>query len=246
MTLVLIVRSIEGIAIVSDSTTTVTSTRMIDNRETDVEYHIYGRQKIARIGDFAVVHAGLGFINKKTITQIVHHVKPEELTLEGLCAELKYAFEVEIMEDENIEDLDPGFMLVNLGVVGYQDDKPFVHRIIYLRSENKTELIEVIESQDTFTGPAYGIDYFGDFEFVQMMIRAAKDRGLLKPFDILTLHETLELGRTLMRFLIDFQQFMVKFTVGYPMESAVITSERGFEWIDKITLRPVHSAEDHY
>jgi len=236
MTLILVVRSIEGIAIVSDSTTTVSSTRPIDGVDTEVEYHIYGRQKIARIGDFAVIHAGLGFINGKTITQIVQRVRPKELNVKGLCDHLRQAFEKELYEDEDIENLEPGFMIVNLGIVGYQDDKPFVHRLIYLRSEDENELLETMESQDTFTGTPYGIDYFGDFEFIQLVIRAAKERGLLKPFDILTLKETLELGRTLMRFLIEFQQFMVKFNVGYPVESVVITAERGFEWIDKIEL----------
>lgn len=240
MTLILVVRSIEGIAIVSDSTTTVNSTRKIDGEDQEVEYHIYGRQKIARIGDFAVIHAGLGFINNKTITQIVHQVKPDELTVENLCDHLRKAFEQELYEDDSIEDLEPGFMIVNLGIVGFRDEKPFVHRLIYLKSEEDDQLLDTMESEDTFTGSSYGIDYFGDFEFVQLVIRAAKERGLLKPFDILTLKETLELGRTLMRFLIEFQQFMVKFTVAYPLESAVITDERGFEWIDKIELEEFH------
>jgi hypothetical protein len=202
---------------------------------------------MARIGDYGVVHAGLGFLNKKTINQIVERVRPRDITLENICEELKIAIEEELYSDDSIQDLEPGFLIVSLGIVGYNDDLPFVHRIIYLRSEDENELLEVIESEDTFNedNPPYGIDYFGDYEFVQLVIRAAKERGLLKPFDILSVNDTLELARTLMRFLIDFQRFMVSFTVSYPIESAVITRERGFEWVDQIELKEFHYDDSH-
>ncbi|MHA2097896.1 MAG: hypothetical protein ACW99A_04355, partial [Candidatus Kariarchaeaceae archaeon] len=131
-----------------------------------------------------------------------------------------------------------------IGIIGYEKNIPFVHRLIFLRSENDDELIELIESDDTFSAPHFGIDYFGDFEFVQLVIREAKKENLLKPFDILTLHDALELARELMRFLIEFQKFMVTFTVAYPIESAVITMERGFEWVDRMEFKKFHYDHD--
>ena len=240
MTLILIVRSIEGIAIVSDSTTTVTSMRTIEGEEQLVEFHIYGREKIARVGNFGVVHTGLAFVSEKTVTQIIELIEFEEITVESVCSKLKETFDKELLDDSIVKLQEPGDLILNLGVVGYKDGIPFVHRIIYLRPEEGEDLYEVIESEDTFTQRPYGIDYFGDFEFIQLVIRAAKERDILKPFDILTLHETLEMGRTLMRFLIEFERYMVKFTVGYPIESAVITQRRGFEWIDQIKPKEFH------
>jgi hypothetical protein len=102
-----------------------------------------------------------------------------------------------------------------------------------------------LESDDAFQDPYYGIDYFGDYEFVQLVIRAAKKENLLKPFDILTLHEAMELARTLMRFLIEFQQFMVSFSVAFPVESAVITLEKGFQWVDRMEFQKFHYSSHH-
>jgi hypothetical protein len=38
---------------------------------------------------------------------------------------------------------------------------------------------------------------------------------------------------------------MVSFTVSYPIESAVITRERGFDWVDQIELKEFHYDNDH-
>ena len=47
-----------------------------------------------------------------------------------------------------------------------------------------------------------------------------------------------------MQFLIEFQKFMVTFTVAYPLESAVITMENGFEWVDRMEFKKFHYDHD--
>ena len=75
-----------------------------------------------------------------------------------------------------------------------------------------------MESDDAFVEPYYGIDYFGDYEFVRLVIKAAKKENLMKPFEILTINEAMDLVRSLLRFSIDFQRFMVEQTVSFPIE----------------------------
>lgn len=251
MTIILVVRSVEGIAIVTDTVTTATETRTLDDdsgKSSKVQYHIYNRKKLSRIGKFAVVHAGLSFLNGKTINQIVDRIPHDTSTESHSCIEeVKTRFFEELEKDPIVERFEKGTILLSLGVIGYKDKKPFVFRLIFLRSEKDDEILELIESEDAFVSPYYGIDYFGDYEFLQLVIRAAKKENLLKPFDILTINESLDLARTLIRFLIEFQRYMVEFTVAYPIESAVITLEDGFEWVDKMQFKKFHyDTEPHY
>ena len=248
MTIILVVRSVEGIAIVTDTVTTATETRTIDEDDSKVQYHIYNRKKLSRIGNFAVVHAGLSFLNGRTINQIVDRIPHHDISVSHSCIEeVKKVFLEELEKDPIVEQFDKGALLLSIGVIGYKDDNPFVYRIIFFRSEKDGEKLELVESDDAFVKPFYGVDYFGDYTFLQMVIRAAKKENLLKPFDILTLNESLDLARTLIRFLIEFQKYMVEFTVAYPVESAVITQEDGFEWVDKMKFSKFnYGAEHHY
>ncbi|MCE7734703.1 MAG: hypothetical protein GPJ54_07500 [Candidatus Heimdallarchaeota archaeon] len=248
MTLVLVVRTREGIAIVSDTVTTANSEVEMYGEMTAVEYHIYNRRKLSKIENFAVVHAGLSFLNGKTINQIVDRIPDDNPnTIEGFeyCLEMiKNKFIKEIETEPLVKGWEKGRLILSLGIIGYNNSLPFVYRLIFLRSEEDGELYDLIESEDAFVAPYYGIDYFGDYEFVQLVIRAAKKENLLKPFDILTIYDALELARELMRFLIEFQKFMVTFTVAYPVESVVITEENGFEWVDRLEYKKFHYDHD--
>jgi hypothetical protein len=245
VTLVLVVRTIEGIALISDSLTTANTTLELQGEEKPVEYHIYYRKKMARLGNFAVVHAGLSFMNGKTITQIINRIPAPETNIDKFISNIKDTFIGELKKDKLVPKLEDDFLLLSIGIVGYRDRKPFVYRIIFFKNEKLENGLEILESDDAFQDPYYGIDYFGDYEFVQLVIRAAKKENLLKPFDILTLHEAMELARTLMRFLIEFQQFMVSFSVAFPVESAVITLEKGFQWVDRMEFQKFHYSSHH-
>ena len=59
----------------------------------------------------------------------------------------------------------------------------------------------------------------------------------MKPFYVLTLNEALDLARILIKFLIEFQKYLVQFTVAFPIESAVINLENGFQWVDKMEFK---------
>lgn len=201
-------------------------------------------KKIGRLGNNAIVHAGLSFINGKSINHIVEeiqHGKPFP-DVPKLFPFIRDRFLEELEQDELIPELDPDFLLLSLGLTGYYEGNPFLHTITYYRGHD--DLIDVVESEDTFDEPLYSVDYFGDFQFVQLVIRAAKAEGLMKPFDILTVHEALDLNRTLIRFLIEFQHYMVEKTVAFPIESAVITDEHGFEWVDRMRFDKFHY-DDH-
>ncbi|MHA2250485.1 MAG: hypothetical protein ACXAD7_08985 [Candidatus Kariarchaeaceae archaeon] len=244
MTLVLVVRTIEGIAIVSDTLTTANTTLEIHGEEKPVEYHIYKRKKLGKLGDFAIVHAGLSFLNGKTINQIVDRIPARGTDPISHIETIKNTFVEEIKQDKLVPKLEKDSLLLSIGIVGYKDRKPFVHRIVFFRTKDEgDDVFEIMETEDSFVAPYFGIDYFGDYDFVQLVIRAAKKENLLKPFDILTINEAMDLARTLIRFLIEFQRFMVQFTVAYPIESAVITLEEGFKWVDKMELKQFH--HDH-
>ncbi|MFV2014131.1 MAG: hypothetical protein ACC656_01770 [Candidatus Heimdallarchaeota archaeon] len=248
MTLVLIVRTREGIAVVTDTVTTANTEVEMYGEMTAVEYHVYNRRKLSKIENFAIIHAGLSFLNGKTINQIVDRIpydNPDSQEGFDYCLkQIKNKFLEEVNTEPMIKGWETGKLILSLGIIGYNDSLPFVYRLIFLRSDNDDNLIELIESEDAFDAPYYGIDYFGDFEFVQLVIRAAKKENLLKPFDILTMHGALELARTLMQFLIEFQKFMVTFTVAYPIESAIITLENGFEWVDRMEFKKFHYDHD--
>ncbi|OLS26067.1 MAG: hypothetical protein HeimC2_16890 [Candidatus Heimdallarchaeota archaeon LC_2] len=248
MTLVLIVRTREGIAVVSDTVTTANTEVEMYGEMTSVEYHIYNRRKISKIENFAVIHAGLSFLNGKTINQIVDRIpddNPDSNEGFDYCVEkIRTKFMKEIKTEPLVKNWEKGRLILSIGIIGFEKNIPFVHRLIFFRNEKEGELIELVESDDTFDPPHFGIDYFGDFEFVQLVIRAAKKENLLKPFDILTIHDALELARNLMQFLIEFQKFMVTFTVAYPIESVVITLEDGFEWVDRMEFKKFHYDHD--
>ena len=244
VTLILVIRTREGIAVVSDTVTTANTTLEIYGEETEVEYHIYKRRKISKMHNFAIIHAGLSFVNGKTITQITDAVHNHEDGIENCSKFVKESILKELKADPVIPKLTPESLIVSIGIVGYHDQKPFVYRIIFFRGKEGEELLDTMESEDAFVTPFYGIDYFGDYDFVQMVIRAAKKENLLKPFDILTINEALDFARSLMRFLIEFQKYMVQFTVAYPIESAIITTDDGFTWVDRMEFNKFHY-DDH-
>ncbi len=241
MTLVLIVRTIEGIAVVTDTLTTANTTLEIYGEERPVEYHLYSRRKLSKVGNYAIVHAGLSFLNGKTVNQIVDRLTSYDKSIKNTIETLKDKFVEEMGKDPIVPKMPNDSLLLSVGIIGYHEKKPFVYRIVFFRSKkDEDQLFDVIETKDSFDPPFYGIDYFGDYDFIQLVIRAAKKENLLKPFDILTLNEALKLARTLIRFLIEFQKYMVQFTVAYPIESCIITLEEGFQWVDKMELKKFH------
>lgn len=68
---------------------------------------------------------------------------------------------------------------------------------------------------------------------------------ILPPFQILTLQEAVDLARVLLRFLIDFQKFMVMSTVDYPIESAVITKRAGVQPVDVMRIDPMPTRQSY-
>jgi hypothetical protein len=126
-----------------------------------------------------------------------------------------------------------------LGVVGYTDERPETQSIefrIGINPESNREVRHLIRDLSSGAPTPYGISYFGDYRFVQLVIQAAIDANLLKPFDLLTLREALDLARILLKFLIDFQKFLIISTVDYPIESVVITRHQGVQSIDKMRI----------
>lgn len=241
MTLVLVLRTLEGIAIVSDTLSTATDIRIMDGIEKRISYPVHKRGKIARVGNLAVVHAGVTLINNRTINQIVHQLPRKSDSLMEYIDRMRIEFQTELEKDPIIKQFDPEEVLLSLGVVGYYNDKPFVYRIVFMRGIE--DPIDYLLSEDAFISPYYGLDYFGDYHFIRIVIKAAKEENLMKPFEILTIHEAMDLIRALMRFSIDFQRFMVEATVMFPLESAIITRD-GFQWIDKMGIKKFHY-QDH-
>ena len=175
MTLALVVRTREGIAIVTDTLTTANTEVEMYGEMTPVEYHLYKRRKLSRFENFAVVHAGLSFLNGKTINQIVDRIPDEDpevyVNFEFCSNKIREVFTAEMNKDPIVDTWERGRLLLSIGLIGYENKIPFVWRLIFLRSdEGVEEKLEIIESEDTFDSPHYGIDYFGDYEFVQLVI----------------------------------------------------------------------------
>ncbi|MCY3413705.1 MAG: hypothetical protein INQ03_18825 [Candidatus Heimdallarchaeota archaeon] len=237
MTLVLVIRTLEGIAIVSDTLSTATEMRNIEGKDKMVRYAVHKRRKITRVGDYAVVHAGLTLINGRTIDQVVRHLNFDPHgSADDFIEAIRLEFIEELAKDPIVKQFKMNEMLISLGIVGYKDNKPFVYRFIFMPGEE--DPIDYMVNDDAFDPPYYGLDYFGDYHFIRMVIKAAKAENLLKPFEILTIYEALDFIRSLMRFSIDFQRFMVEATVQFPLESAIITRKNGFEWVDKMEIKP--------
>jgi hypothetical protein len=236
MTLCIIVRTIEGIAIVTDTTTTTPSKRKVDGVDTVFSYHTYYRKKLVQIGNWAVVQTGTAFIGGKTVTQVIGEAKIEVDSYDELKESLSGALVQAFNQDPNVPNLPPNSNLLTLGLAGYDKDRLVTIALTYRKGDK--EQIEVVEDDNTRQKP-YGISYFGDHEFISMIIEAAGKRKLLKGTAILTIREALDLARTLLTFLIDFQKFMVISTVDYPIESAVITHDDGFTWVDEMEIEPL-------
>ena len=239
MTLAIVIRTIEGIAVATDTVSTADTRLELNGEKQDVEYHVYMRRKLSRIGDFAIVHAGLSYLNKKTINQIVDRIPiPNDITVDDCIKTIKDTLVAEIKADNVVKQLENNRLILSIGIIGYKNDDPFVYRMMFFRNTAKGKLFDIEDNSDeAFTDPRYGIDYFGDYDFVRLVIKAALEEKLMKPFYVLTLNEALDLARILIKFLIEFQKYLVQFTVAFPIESAVINLENGFQWVDKMEFK---------
>ena len=238
MTLCLVVRTMEGIAVVTDTTTSSQVQIAGINRE----FHTYYRRKLVAKAKFAIVQTGIAFINNKTIADILEEAELPEDSIAVFIEKIVEIMESEFSLDSNlllelpVGDNIPSFL--TLGVIGYIEERPVTQSIefrIGINPENNREVRHLIKEPFGAPNP-YGIDFFGDFHFIQLVIQAANDANLLKPFNILTLREALDLARILLKFLIDFQKFLIISTVDYPIESVVITRHKGVQSIDAMSI----------
>ncbi|MGD2072353.1 MAG: hypothetical protein PVG65_02565, partial [Candidatus Thorarchaeota archaeon] len=218
-------------------TTTITNTIIGDEKDILLDYHSYYRRKLVSVGNWGIVHTGSVSINGKTIVQIIQEICDDidsVMNLQEIETLLKEGFQKELQSHASNDILPIDEINLTLGLVGYESNNPMTKSFYFIKT--KEGLIETKE-KILSTGPGgYGISYYGDHEFIRLVIRTAIKNGLLKPFQILTLQEALDLSRILLRFLIDFQKFMIRSTVDYPIESAVITKDGGFRWVDQMEV----------
>ena len=242
MTLCLVVRTMEGIAVATDTTTST----QIQIDGINREFHTYYRRKLVAKAKFAIVQTGIAFINNKTIAEILEGAELPEDSITVFIEKIVEVIGSELYLDSSLllglpvgDNINPFLVL---GVVGYTDERPETQSIefrIGINPENNREVRHLIRDPSSGAPTPYGISYFGDYRFVQLVIQAAIDANLLKPFDLLTLREALDLARILLKFLIDFQKFLIISTVDYPIESVVITRHQGVQSIDKMRIDPL-------
>ena len=179
---------------------------------------------------------GTAFINGKTISQIIETATSNASSWTKLVDALKITFKAELESDTDFLSIPKGKVALTLGIAGYKGKSSGVHTLVFSRQDDGAGIESTYHSEKQ--GAKYGINYYGDFDFVNIVVEAAQKKGLLKPIKILTIREALDLARTLLRFLIDFQKFMVLSTVDYPIESAIITRTDGFQWVDQMHFEP--------
>ena len=236
MTLCILVRTGEGIAIATDTTTTTQRTFDVEGKSIVKHYHTYFRRKLVQIDRWAVVHTGIAFIGNRTVSQLLEESNLQAESFDELHQIVTETVLREFEEDvQTVSKLPVGQLLLTLGLAGYEGNTIRVQSISFRKGESS--LIDVKTQSDTTKSP-YGISYWGDYAFIELVVATAIKRGLLKATRILTLQEGLDFARVLLKFLIDFQKFMVQSSVDYPIESAVITRKDGFKWVDKMKIKP--------
>lgn len=236
MTLCIVVRTAEGIAIATDTTTTTSVTRLKGETIVEHEFHTYYRKKLVNIGKWGVIYTGSAFINNRAVHSILKRKTESSEKFEDFKHNLVTTLSNEIRADPGFQEIDDRKLILTIGIAGYIESNLLTHKANLIKKDEK---LKIQEETYANASNAFGISYFGDSEFVQLILKKAVHKGLMKSSGVLTLREGLDLARTLIRFLIDFQKFMIRSTVDYPIESAVITIDDGFQWIDEMSLDPL-------
>lgn len=230
----------EGIAVATDTTTSTTA-QFGGEEGVKTVFHTYYRRKLVLSSEWAIVQTGIAFINGKTVTALLESLPLDTESLEIVIETTTTTIKEELLKDSELMTYLPKGLgnapFLTLGIVGYSKGRPVTHSL-YFRLEEDGSTINV-QSKDYVEEHPYGITYYGDYRFVQLVIKAAIDANLLKPFEVLTLREALDLARVLLKFLIDFQKFMMMSTVDYPIESAVITPRGEVQPVDIMKIEPL-------
>ncbi len=192
MTLCLVVRTMEGIAVATDTTT---STPILIGGEQGMQtvFHTYYRRKLVLSKKWAIVQTGIAFINGRTVTDLLESLPIESASLKKLTESITTSIKEELLKDPTLmTNLPKGLEhnpFLTLGIVGYTRGKPVTHSL-YFRIEEEDSVINIQEKDFAAQDNPYGITYYGDYRFVQLVIKAAIDARLLKPFELLTLRAT--------------------------------------------------------